>query len=139
MDTASSLRRATDRRAGSKFEIERRHDADGTARLILRGELDLAGQGDLREALRAEQRSDAAVVVVLDQLDYLDSAGIGELVESCDRARARGQRFAVTPGTGNVRRVLWISGVLGKLCDTAERPGDPPVGEVGRADTETAG
>ena len=85
-----------------------------------------AGRDDARhvqiERLRAEQRSGAGVVVVLDQLDYLDSAGIGELVESCDRARADGRRFAVTPGSGNVRRVLWISGVLSRLCDAGTDP-----------------
>jgi anti-sigma B factor antagonist len=120
MDTASSFGAAGGPRGKPNFGIERRSEADGTARLILRGELDLATQGDLREALLAEQRAGTAVVVVLDQLDYLDSAGIGELVEGCDRARRGGRRFAVTPGSGNVRRVLWITGVLGQLCGAAE-------------------
>jgi anti-anti-sigma factor len=122
MDTASSVRQPAGRDGARHFHVERRLDADGTVRLILRGELDLDGQDELREALRAEQRSGAGVVVVLDQLDYLDSAGIGELVDSCDRARADGRRFAVTPGSGNVRRVLWISGVLSRLCDAGTDP-----------------
>jgi anti-anti-sigma factor len=126
MDTASKPGGPVDDRGAGHFDIERRRDVDGTARLILRGELDLAGQRDLREALLAEQRSGSAVVVVLDQLDYLDSAGIGELVESSERARADGRRFAVTPGMGNVRRVLWISGVLGRLCDAPERRAGAP-------------
>jgi anti-anti-sigma factor len=122
MDTASSVRPPAGRVGARHFQIERRLDADGTVRLILRGELDLDSQDELRAALEAEQRSGAGVVVVLDQLDYLDSAGIGALVDSCDRARADGRRFAVTPGSGNVRRVLWISGVLSRLCDAGTDP-----------------
>lgn len=122
MDAASSVRPPAGREGPRHFHIERRLDADGTVRLILRGELDLDSQEELREALEAEQRSGSGVVVVLDQLDYLDSAGIGELVDSCDRARADGRRFAVTSGSGNVRRVLWIAGVLSRLCDAGTDP-----------------
>lgn len=97
------------------FSIERR-DEGGTIRLILHGELDLGGEGILRDELLQAERGSAELVVVLDQLDYLDSAGIGQLVESAHRARRAGRRFSVTPGAGNVRRVLWISGVLSALC-----------------------
>jgi anti-sigma B factor antagonist len=122
MGTADSSGQQGAPRGGRTFAIERCTEADGTARLILHGELDLATQGDLREALLAEHRSGTAVVVVLDQLDYLDSAGIGELVEGRERASKGGQRFAVTPGSGNVRRVLWITGVLDHLCSAVEPP-----------------
>lgn len=126
MDTASALGRTRRRRRAGSFGIERRTEVDGTTRLILRGELDMATQGNLREALLAEQRAGTSVVVVLDQLDYLDSAGIGELLDGFERARRRGHGFAVTPGTGNVRRVLVISGVLGRLCGGTPHPGEPP-------------
>jgi anti-anti-sigma factor len=130
---SASPYRGSDGDDGRNFTIERRSDPDGATRLILRGELDLAGQGDLRDALLAEQRAGAGVVVVLDQLDYLDSAGIGELLDGRRRATARGRRFSVTPGVGNVRRVLWISGVLGQLCG-------PPDGAADReANGESAG
>jgi anti-anti-sigma factor len=124
MDTARPSGQSGRHRGERTFGIERRREVDGTARLILHGELDIATQGDLREALLAEQRSGTGVVVVLDQLDYLDSAGIGELVQGCERARRSGRRFAVTPGTGNIRRVLWISGVLGHLCGASDHPAE---------------
>ena len=141
MNAASWTGKSDGHGGGGNFGIERRSEVDGTARLILRGELDVATLGDLREALLAEQRSGTAVVVVLDQLDYLDSAGIGELVEGCERAKRGGRRFAVTPGTGNVRRVLWISGVLGQLCGATEPPAEreAPQGAIRRTDPETAG
>jgi anti-anti-sigma factor len=141
MGTARSSGQSGRHHGERTFAIERRREVDGTARLILHGALDVATQGDLREALLAEQRSGTGVVVVLDQLDYLDSAGIGELVHGCERARRGGRRFAVTPGTGNVRRVLWISGVLGHLCGASDHPAEreAPRGSISRADTETAG
>ena len=145
MDTLSSLGRSDGHPGRATFAIERGRDADGTARLILRGELDLAGQTALREALVAEERSGAAVVVVLDQLEYLDSAGIGELVGGCERARTVGRRFAVTPGTENVRRLLWISGVLDHLCGTTQQIAEREAAEreatwgVGPARTDRPG
>jgi anti-anti-sigma factor len=92
------------------FSIERSVEPDGTVRLVLHGEADIAARGRLRAALRRESAAQTAVLVVLYQLDYLDSACVGELMEPCQRARAAGRRFAVTPGSGHVRHVLWISG-----------------------------
>ena len=140
MDTAGWLLSPGGHHRPAGFDIERRSDADGTARLILRGELDLATRGDLREALLAEQRAGTAVIVVLDQLDYLDSAGIGELVRASRSASRGGRRFAVTPGTGNVRRVLWISGALNELCGATHHPAErePTPSPITRADTNTA-
>jgi anti-anti-sigma factor len=139
MDGAGSSVRRGGHGRRADFEIERRSDADGTARLILRGELDLASRRDLRDALVAEHRAGTAVIIVLDQLDYLDSAGIGELVDGSRRARSSGRRFAVTPGTGNVQRVLSISGALDELCagpirNPAER--EAPSGAVSATDPD---
>jgi anti-sigma B factor antagonist len=124
MDMAQSVGRSNGRGDEAGFAIERRSDPDGTARLILRGELDLASKSDLRDALVAEQRAGTAVIVVLDQLDYLDSAGIGELVKASHCARRVGRPFVVTPGTGNVRRVLRISGALSELSGAGRDPAE---------------
>src|SRR4051812_17512262 len=120
MDTVGASRR-TEGFENARFSIERR-DESGTTRLILHGELDLGGQRALRDALLRAERAGTELVVVLDQLVSLDSAGIGELLQSCRRARSGGPRFSVTPGTENVRRVLWISGALGELCHDNRTP-----------------
>jgi anti-sigma B factor antagonist len=120
-DLASAQRRSVDRtaeqdaEAAMDFSIDRRSDASDSVRLVLHGEIDLATCGHLREALEAENNAGREVVVVLDQLDYLDSAGIGVLLEACRVAREAGRSFTVTPGGGHVRNVLWISGVLDHL------------------------
>ncbi|MEA2178839.1 MAG: hypothetical protein QOG77_2136 [Solirubrobacteraceae bacterium] len=102
------------------FSVERQHQPDGAVRLILRGEIDLAARDGLREALERERRAGTPVLVVLDQLDFLDSSGIAVLLEARRHAIAAGTQFAVTPGTGHVRHVLWVSGLLTHLCGAGE-------------------
>ncbi|MEA2229249.1 MAG: anti-sigma factor antagonist [Solirubrobacteraceae bacterium] len=103
-----------------EFSVERQHEADGTVRLILRGEIDLAARDGLRAALDRERHAGTPVLVVLDQLEFIDSTGIAELVDARRRAVAAGAPFAVTPGTGHVRHVLWVSGLLTHLCGAGE-------------------
>src|SRR3954453_491950 len=103
------------------FTVERYVEADGTVRLILAGELDIGGRARLGAALRAEELAGTAVVVVLDQLEYLDSTAVAELMDAGHHAREAGRRFAVTPGTGNVRHVLSVTGVLSELCGSDPR------------------
>lgn len=103
-----------------KFRVERRLDADGTARLVLHGDLDVATRDRLRSALRAEERAGRSVVVVLDHLEYLDSTGLGVLLEGHRRAQRDGRSFRTTPGMHNVRHVLAITGALDLLCPGAD-------------------
>lgn len=99
------------------FSVERRAgDVDGCVRLVLHGELDIASQDMLTAALDAEVRAGNGVIVVLDHLAYLDSAGMSALLVGRARSLRAGLHFAVTPGMGNVRHVLDITGVLEQLC-----------------------
>ena len=122
METGGRVASAT-RGDGAGCAIECRRDADGTVRLILGGELDTVSRDVLRAALMAEERAGTAVVVVLDQLEYIDSAGIAELLRASEHAGRAGRRFAVTPGSANVARVLRISGAL-ELLSVASGSGD---------------
>jgi anti-anti-sigma factor len=75
---------------------------DGARRVVLTGELDLAGVAAVREDLGSALADDVPVVLDLTGLTYLGSAGVGLLVETMDRA-------AVTlrvPADGPVRAVL---------------------------------
>jgi anti-sigma B factor antagonist len=99
-----------------RFAIERRPADDGAVRLVLHGELDVATQERLRSAILAEEPSGRPIVVILDDLEYLDSAGIGVLLEALRRAQREGRSFRVTPGLGNARHVLDVVGLLDELC-----------------------
>ena len=100
----------------SRFAIERRPSDDGAVRLVLHGELDVASCDRLRAAIEAEEPSGRPIVVVLDDLEYLDSAGVGILLSALRRAQREGRRFRVTPGLGNARHVLDVVGLLDELC-----------------------
>lgn len=52
------------------------------------------------------------VVVDLDDVDFMDSAGLGALVMAHKRARVLRGRFAIACGDGAVRRVLALTGLL---------------------------
>ncbi|WP_447002276.1 STAS domain-containing protein [Saccharothrix isguenensis] len=82
--------------------------ADGTARLIVTGEIDFATAPLFREAIDNASTSDAALVIDLCTVTYLDSAGIDVLFEQAQR---RTIELVVDP-SGPVIRVLRISGLV---------------------------
>jgi len=81
------------------------------------GELDIARVGDLRATLREAAREDAAAVVVdLSQVSFIDSSGLGALVELHNRLRRSGRRLAVVAPGGSAPAVLLeLAGLRGCL------------------------
>lgn len=82
-----------------------------TARVELRGDVDMATAPELRRTLE-ELIDDGATEVVLDcrHLEFLDSSGIGTLVAARTRIGAEGV-IALEAPRANVRRVLEVTGV----------------------------
>lgn len=94
-----------------RVEVNVRQDS---AVLALYGELDLASC----PALEAEfERASAQKLVVVDlsALEFIDSSGLGLLVEAHDRAREDGRRFALVQGLGQVQRLLGLTGLADQL------------------------
>jgi anti-sigma B factor antagonist len=82
----------------------------------LHGELDLAGAPLLTEELHRSQVLAAETLVLdLEDLQFLDSAGLRVILAIHEEARGRGQEFALTPGTPQVQRLLTIAGVSDHL------------------------
>lgn len=97
------------------FDVRVDLDAD-RAVLSLTGELDLAGRGQLVEALaEAEAAGCRQVVVDLRGLDYIDSSGIHALVEADERAQATSHSFAVVRGEGIAARVFELLDLDGRF------------------------
>lgn len=87
------------------FAIQR-FDDDGLCRIELSGELDLATAPDVSEEL--DSCSDARHVVVdTTRLQFVDSTGLGALVEG---RRKLGCRFELIPGRAT-DRVLELAGL----------------------------
>jgi anti-sigma B factor antagonist len=101
--------------APAGLRIDRRPNDDGAVRLVLSGELDVVACPSLRAEIDDALSACTRVDIVLDQLEYIDSSGIGELLRAVERAASQGRGLTISPGTGNVYRILTVSGMAGVL------------------------
>jgi anti-sigma B factor antagonist len=71
------------------------------------GELDESGCEELEDALAQAEASDAAHILLdLDPLEFIDSAGLRVLVSASRRTADDGGRFRMTRGTGEVAKLF---------------------------------
>jgi anti-anti-sigma factor len=92
-------------------------EREGAAiRIVATGEVDASTAQLLRDSLGAAL-ADRVSTVVLDLagVHYLDSAGVGALVQAHNSTTARGARLTVANPQPMVRRVLEVVGVLALL------------------------
>jgi anti-anti-sigma factor len=82
--------------------------------LALFGELDVASSTAL-EAELARARERECVIVDLRELDFIDSTGLGVLVKEHRHAQENGGRLAVVRGTGQVERLLSLTGLADQM------------------------
>jgi anti-sigma B factor antagonist len=77
------------------------------------GGVDIYTAPELRAALKdAQARAERAqAVVVLEHLSFIDSTGLGLLVAAHKRAVVAGGRVALVQASGNLLRVLRITGL----------------------------
>lgn len=67
------------------------------------GELDLSDCPRLEHALREAEESHAIRILLdLEELTFIDAAGLGSLVAAWNRSVSDSNRLQVTPGRGNV-------------------------------------
>jgi anti-sigma B factor antagonist len=93
----------------------RLRETGATAVLRLSGEVDLAVEGAMRDALEALLESDARTLVIdLGELDYMDSTGVQRLLAAQVGADERGRRLEVRLGPA-ARRILLLCGVLDRF------------------------
>ncbi|MET1003700.1 MAG: STAS domain-containing protein [Acidimicrobiia bacterium] len=89
---------------------------EGTARLTVLGEIDLAVREAFRDVLDyAIDSSVDAVEVDLAGVEYLDSSGCQCLVAAYRRAAARGLSLQVVEMSDAVQRILALTGLLDML------------------------
>ncbi|PWR14875.1 anti-sigma factor antagonist [Micromonospora sicca] len=90
----------------------------------LLGEIDMAGADRLRDVLCKAIAQAARVDVDLAQLTFIDSAVINTLVTAHRHAADLDVRFTLVNLTGQVRRVLAVTGILHTLGEMPSPP-DP--------------
>jgi anti-sigma B factor antagonist len=91
------------------FEVR---EASGSARLILRGELDMASAAAADSALLdLLGRGFDRVILDLRELDFMDSTGVKFLIDGRDAASELGVKIAIAYEGDAVERILTVSGV----------------------------
>jgi anti-sigma B factor antagonist len=92
-----------------QLRIATRRGADRTI-VQLDGELDIVNTPLLREALaNGDLAASAMLVLDLRKLSFIDSTGLKAIFAARDESRRRGQKFAVTPGSRQVQRLLSVT------------------------------
>ncbi len=80
--------------------------------LALHGELDLLAAPLLQSEIESNEAGATGILVLdLDDVQFIDSAGLRVILMAHKRAKASGQKLALTPGSQQVQRLLSIAGV----------------------------
>lgn len=90
------------------IDVERREAA---TLLVLRGDLDLQTAPDLRDALVEVIEDGVRIVVDMEAVDFLDSAGLGILVGGLKRARTHGGELELVCSSRGVLKPIEITGL----------------------------
>lgn len=87
--------------------------ADGVARLTVVGELDLSTAGRLRTTgLASLEDATTRLTIDLSGVSFIDSTGLGALVEIKNAADGRGVAFVLVAPSERVLEVLRLTGML---------------------------
>ncbi len=91
--------------------LELRTEQDqGTPRLVLSGELDLASAEELEAHLKQLEASEPDVLVLdLRELEFMDSTGLRTVIAADARAKDRGGRLIVVRAPEEVDRVFRLT------------------------------
>jgi anti-sigma B factor antagonist len=85
--------------------------APGHVVVSVRGDVDLATAGLLRDHLRAALTAERAVVVDLADVPFMDSTGLGVLVDASRQAKAAGTALVLARPQRIVRNALRLVAV----------------------------
>jgi anti-anti-sigma factor len=97
------------------FALERQLSS-GTARIVVRGELDLStGPRVEEEVLRTEAENPETLILDLRDVSFFDSTGLQLVLDADVRAREEGRALIVVPGDGEPRRILELAEVIDRL------------------------
>jgi anti-anti-sigma factor len=117
---AVSPQESSDDAMPEPLQVELRQEGD-ELRVRPVGELDLASVDTLRAPLDRAVASGHPVVLELDGLTFLDSAGVGLIVQAWEAAHRAGVALRCTPGRPAIQRTLQVAGLEGLLDDQPRR------------------
>ncbi len=110
----------------SPFVCSWKSDGFGSARVHLEGELDLSTLPSFRETLREAQLGANTVSIDLQDLEFIDCAALSAIVDA--DARPEKSRLILVRGSGQVNRVLVLTGLLEQIENVDLRLSPVPAG-----------
>jgi anti-anti-sigma factor len=98
--------------AGPTFEIRESADGDGTLRVALIGELDIAVADAVEQRLRQYREDGRPVRLDLSELDFIDSSGVQTVVLGLKHARRNGNELEIDRHvSASVQRMIEMMGI----------------------------
>ncbi len=94
--------------AGLNIAVRRER---GCAIVAVTGEIDISTVAGLRERLYELAESGQQLIVDLDQVTFIDSAGLGALVGTSRRTAENGGSLRAVCENPQTRKLLWLTGV----------------------------
>lgn len=94
-----------------ELTITRRDDDEGNATLSLVGSVDLVTRKAMYDAGMDVLGRGGALTLDMAEVDFMDSTGIGALVELTKAAASRGSRLVISGRSARVSRVLEATGL----------------------------
>jgi anti-sigma B factor antagonist len=111
------------------FELKAAQE-NGAYVIRAKGELDGSERPRLERALAGAEASHATLILLdLDGLTFIDSAGLEALVAACHRSASNGDRLRLTRGRGAVARMFQLTR-LDVALPLISVDGWPPVAET---------
>lgn len=108
-----------------RLEHRRSADPDGTVRLTLLGEVDIAVAADLEHELAQLEHARLRVRLDLSELRFIDLGGLDTILAALARARRTGWQLEVEPCVNpTVARIVGLTGVDAILWPAAESRSD---------------
>jgi anti-sigma B factor antagonist len=89
----------------------RTEQADGWTVVSVAGEIDIATVSQLRPALESAVSGGAQVTADLSGVTFMDSTGLGVLIQALKHSQATGGDFRLVVTQPNVKKVLEITGL----------------------------
>ncbi|MEV6631402.1 STAS domain-containing protein [Actinoplanes sp. NPDC051470] len=86
---------------------------DGTATVTVLGEVDFSNAGEVSDEIReaVDQFRPSVLYIDLKDASFVDSTGLGALIEGYHAAGERDCRFVVVNPNANFRRILAVTGL----------------------------
>ena len=120
------------------LDIEVR-DERGVVIAAIAGEIDISNVGQLRERLYELADNGGTLIVDLNQVAFIDSAGLGALVGTARRVAEHGGSLLAVCAQPQPRRLLWMTGVDKRIPLSATVAGALMFQEASRGNSGPAG